>query len=130
MAAIEARHAGQLAALEAKVATLEEKLAAEEKDREEAVGRLRKEQEAERERVKRVIADLKKKHDRWNISMCIDPGGWSTTLPFVQIPPTHLYEASSQKASVKLSGHASKRHLKAGVQRSGAVLRPTCNRPI
>ena len=57
MAGIEARHASQLAAVE-------EKLAAEGKEREEVVGRLRKEQEAERERVKRVIADLKKKHDR------------------------------------------------------------------
>ena len=57
MAAIEATHASQLAALR-------EKLAAEEKAREEAIARLKKEQEAERERVKRAIAELKKKLDR------------------------------------------------------------------
>ena len=57
MAAIEATHASQLAALQ-------EKLAAEGKAREEAIARLKKEQEAERERVKRAIAELKKKLDR------------------------------------------------------------------
>ncbi len=55
--AVEATHARQLAALQ-------EKLAAEEGEREEAITRLKKEQEAERERVKRAIAELKKKLDR------------------------------------------------------------------
>ena len=54
---MEARHASQLAALQ-------EKLAAAQKQQEAAVSRLQKEQEAERERVKRAIAELKKKLDR------------------------------------------------------------------
>ena len=54
---MEARHASQLAALQ-------EKLAAAQMQQESAVSRLQKEQEAERERVKRAIAELKKKLDR------------------------------------------------------------------
>ncbi len=58
MARLEARHAQEAAAL---------KEAVEEagRERESALGKLRREQEAERERVKRAIAEMKKKLERW-----------------------------------------------------------------
>ena len=62
--AIERRNASQLAALEQKAKALQEKLQAEGRDREDAIGRLKREQDTERERVTRAIAELKKKLDR------------------------------------------------------------------
>lgn len=55
--ALQASHAKEVAELAGQVA-------AEKADREAATARLRKEQEAERERVKRALAELKKKLDR------------------------------------------------------------------
>ncbi len=58
--ALQAAHAKEVAELAARVD-------AEVAEREAATARLRKEQEAERERVKRALAELKKKLDRCGV---------------------------------------------------------------
>ena len=76
--ALQAAHAKEVAELAGKVD-------AEVAEREVATARLRKEQEAERERVKRALAELKKKLDRW---ACMQFGFPSSTEYALECFPT------------------------------------------